>query len=202
MTIKGNLDVHSSKALSCDNFDKLAEENKIQGHYSCKTATDSSKLSNPSSSRHGLSDGAKAGIGVGVGVAGALTVALLVFLLWRRHKKNRKPPLPKFPEIDGSEIDDANMLGNDVEKFELEQPIAQMPLGKEAQELPGDHGTSEVGRSVSTRVTAAGIESRHEMPTDEVTTPSSSNEASDSIVSPASERNFSIVSPISPIDSR
>ena len=115
----------------------------------------------------GLSSGGKAGIGVGVGLGGALLLGGAIGLFVRRRRKTLKGPSAEhIAEKDGSGMERANMLGNDGQKHELEQPLGEMPVGKEAHELPAKHGSVEVGRNASTKG-PAGIESRHEMPANE-----------------------------------
>ena len=103
------------------------------------------------------SDRVKIGVGVGVGVGGALLVTGLAFLALRRRRYAKSAPAETHSEKDGVEVDRAAMLGNDGEKHELEQPLAQMPLGNEAQELPAEHGQSELAHAWSTKA-PAGIE--------------------------------------------
>ena len=114
-----------------------------------------------------LSTGARIGIGIGVsGGIGALVGSLIGLLLYRRAKARKNKAAGEVVlEKDGSEVDRGYMLGNDVQKHELEHPISEMAIGGEAQELRAKHGMMELGRSTSTKG-PAGIESRHEMPAD------------------------------------
>lgn len=117
----------------------------------------------------GLSRGARVGVGIGVGCGVGAVVGSLVGLWFHRRNNRRQkgPPAEEIVEKDGSEVDGANMLGNDVQKFELEQPLGEMGTGAEAQELPAKHGVVELDRSASTEG-PEGIESRHEMPADTI----------------------------------
>lgn len=181
--------------MSCDPFDKLVQNGVVAGTYNCTTESDvanaeasndseetpadttgtSDSNGNPSdqqedSNTSALSTGSKAGIGVGVGVGGCLVLAV-VFLFLRRRRQPKQtldsdPDSELLQEKDGMEIDGAAMLGNDVQKFELEQRTEELPAGIELQELPAKHGKVELGRSLS-KDAPAGIESRHEMPANE-----------------------------------
>lgn len=179
--VRGAFDIESSKAMSCSSLEKLDRKGVFKGKFTCASKSDSADSSGlssgpkssttgggatPPKSSGGLSEGAKAGIGVGVGVGGAVLLAALAFLIWRR-RKNQGDASTLPAEKDGAEADKAAMLGNDGQKTEMEQPPAEMALGKEAQELPAGHGNTELGRGISATA-PEGVESRHEMPADEV----------------------------------
>lgn len=147
----------------------LLAEKTSSATAAASSATTTHKGPSSPSASHGLSGGAKAGIGVGVGVGGAALLGVGAFLLWRRRKSKNVPPynVPPFetvPETDMTEESDpAAMLSNEGGRYELEQPRAELPTGRETQELPERHGQSELGRSTSTTVGLEGVESRHEM---------------------------------------
>ena len=192
-SVRGDFEIKTNTSLSCNSLNSLYENGVMLGNYSCSTATDSAnsttlrQTSNPrynstssgsngaspgssgssgssGSPSSGLSSGGKAGIGVGVGLGGALLLGGAIGLFVRRRRKTlRGPSAEQIAEKDRSGIDRANMLGNDGQKHELEQPLGEMPVSKEAHELPAKHGSVEVGRNASTKG-PAGIESRHEMP--------------------------------------
>ena len=184
-TVAGSFVVESSKSLSCDRFDELYRNGVLQGDYKCSTAIDSAvyaksgsggtpstatsgsgEATQVSTPQKGLSAGAKAGIGVGVGVAGLLLLAVLAYLLWKRQRARKPKPAEQVPEKDGTEVDRAAMLSQEAQKHELQQPPGEMPLGREAQELPAKHGHSELGKEVST-TSPESVEERHEMPANE-----------------------------------
>ena len=197
--VRGAFHVISTAAMSCDPFDGLYSEDVIKGNYQCRTLNDQGNTTRSAASttssaaatatggstnttetpRSGLSAGKKVAIGVGVGVGvggGGILLALgIAFYLWRR-RRNRPEPSKLPPEVDGTEVDRAAMLGNGAEKYELEQPREEMAAGKLAQELPAAHGETELDRRASTKL-PPGIESRHEMAANE--TPSPTEEVMD-----------------------
>jgi len=149
-------------------------ESTLSGSQSSESQSSQSSEGTANSSlsgSSGLSTGAQAGTGVGV-TCGVLVIAGLIFWNFRRRRlaarKLDQKALPDYmAEKDGTEVEGAAMLGTEGQRHELEQPLTEMPLGHEAQELPAKHGRVEVGRSLSSKA-PEGIEQRHEMPTDEV----------------------------------
>ena len=117
---------------------------------------------------HDLTTSAQAGIGVGVGVGGVLLLVAGAYF-WRRRRRNKSTPAewpdPNTEKV-GTEVDRGAMLGDDGQRHEMEQPLSEMPIGGEAQELPARHGEAELGRNASKNA-PAGIESRHELPANE-----------------------------------
>ena len=133
------------------------------------TTSGSDNAASPTGLGNGyLSTGAKAGIGVGVtaGVLAILGCAALFYLRRHRSAKHTNRPTDPLVEKDSTEVDIAAMLSTDGQRHELEHPLMEMPLGNEAQELPAKHGTTELGRSPSSKM-PDGIESRHEMAANE-----------------------------------
>ncbi|EMC93968.1 hypothetical protein BAUCODRAFT_150200 [Baudoinia panamericana UAMH 10762] len=179
--------ITSQQALSCDSFDTLYQEHAISGNYTCASLTDrggiaaarnsssgiasNSTVSTLSGTQQGLSSPAKTGVGVGVGLGGAaLLLAIVLGVIYLRRKRNTKSQsADALPEADGKEIERAVMLDGN-QKVELETPVAELHSGKRAlaQELEAQEGDVELGRSPSSAALPPGIESRHEMPANEV----------------------------------
>lgn len=168
--------------MSCDSTNSIYQDGLVDGQYSCRTANESSDAStlriassgaDDSTNNNGAPNGTDTaagqesdnsmaiGAGVGVGVGVPLLLALAGWLWWRRRRTARRDSssAQALQEKDGSEVDRGHMLGYDVQKHELEHPLGEMPIGGEAQELPAKHGQVEL---------PAGIDSRHEMPAEEL----------------------------------
>ena len=94
--------------------------------------TDSSKSTTTADS--GLSTGAKAGIGAGVGVGVVAFAAVGGFLLYRRKRKSRVPQQQTPNTM--TKLDNSQWRSG---VYEVEQPFTkhEMPVAREAQELPG-----------------------------------------------------------------
>lgn len=190
--VSGIFNVNSTLDVSCDQFDQYYIDGLV-ADYSCTRAsdisnasmlsrastTDSTTLSNGTASSsgngdtsgdqsQGLSTGARIGIGVGVGGGVGALIGGLIGLWFHRRKKARKASADEdiLAEKDGSGVDRAYMLGNDRQKFEMEQPMGEMGFDTAAQELPAKHGMMELDCNASTKG-SPGIESRHEMPANE-----------------------------------
>ena len=65
------------------------------------------------------------------------------------------------PEKDGFELDGISMLGSDSQKHELKQQAwVEILLGKDAEELPGEHGASELNWSSSVEMPGYRLDAR------------------------------------------
>ena len=134
----------------------------IEGQY--KLGNNARLCNGGLGSHESLSRNAKIGIGVGVVCVPIIIVGCTVALLVARRRRRRDIlALKTMPELSDSDTN-VNMLDYDSEKHELQSPT-------EAQELPGQHGRTELHRHTSPSRVPPGIESRHEMPAKGICTP-------------------------------
>jgi hypothetical protein len=88
---------------------------------SSTSAATSASATETSSSDSGLSTGAQAGIGVGAGLGGLAVVLLIVWLIWRRRKRNNQPR--QMAELSGQH--QPIMLDSSSPRSELPSPPSQ-----------------------------------------------------------------------------
>lgn len=154
--------------FNCSIFDAAKEQDKITGDYTClgthqklstttsappgSTSSSDTGNSNPdptttdnASPKSGLTGGARAGIAIGC-IAVALIVGVAAFLIIRRRRIKKKSENASGtmgtdgkPEIDGKPVVDTK-----VEMDGTQAPLRELPHGREAHELAGEHGVSEV----------------------------------------------------------
>lgn len=146
----------------CNGKEERYHPTATQSRHAQPTSSKSQSTQQSSAAPDGVSSGTKTGVGVGVGIGVALLAACLGAFVFRRRRQRKKSSTEPHLEKDGTELDRAAMLGNGGQRTELEQPPEQMPLGNEAQELPGEHGKSELPHHESDRI--QNIDSRHELP--------------------------------------
>lgn len=58
---------------------------------------------------------------------------------------------------------DGNQLQSHAAELEHTKEKSELPVGNERQEMQGDEGAGEMGRTLSTKAASPGIESRHEL---------------------------------------
>lgn len=148
----------------CDTATDFADDSSKQNHRNVSSGLPSAPGLSPNPTPGSLSKGAKVGIGLGVG--GSIVLTTLTFLIRWRCRKRKADLTALLAEKEGFEVDGAAMLSNDEQKHELEQPLSEMPLGREAQELPAKHAISRCGTSMSGK-TPEGTYLRHELPANE-----------------------------------
>lgn len=189
-TIAGNLFINSTSDMSCEPFNALFRADRVGLGYHCNTTSDfatSAMLSKDDEG--GVDDSAlgpsgddsiarDAGLGVGIPSLIVLLAALVFFIWWRPHrrkKQQRQGHSSPTLEKEGEEAGNVVMLDSNGQRHEMEQLPNEMPLGSEAQELPAQHGYSEIGRSFSMKSSTV-VEGRHEMPANEAVDGRSGND--------------------------
>ena len=108
--------------------------------------------SNDNASNAGGSDNSVAiGVGAGVEVGIPALLAAVLWQWWRRRLPARQARSTERARQATArvQVDRAHMLGNDVQKHELEQPWAGWPTGDASQELLARHGRGELDRNTS-----------------------------------------------------
>lgn len=147
--------------MDCSQFDKYKSDGTIKKDYKCEgkhSGTDPSTSGSASSSSTAqggarnesvessssrLSTGAKAGIGIGVSLGAISLIAAGILIFFgkkkQKHEKVVKSGFYEKPELDGEGVKIAEV---DSMHANYRDP-PEMGHGKEAQELPAEHGASE-----------------------------------------------------------